>query len=667
MKQFNSFLILSLVISILATFVSSAETNLCLYQFPDSYDGTGQTVTDLSGRGNDATTLMNTNSYVEEAPSGKSGGSFDATAGPNDFNTDATLLLENSILQTNNGYSYEVWFKWNGEGSNNKIIDYAGTESLRINGDAELLFGAIETSIAQGYLGWDIIYGPLEADQWYHIIATFDSEGNSLDENGALLGNAKLFIDDELVAFTNNVKKGTYGDELNRKIGYCNHPNRYAGNEFNGLIHNPRVTLGVIPMDIWPDPPPNVQASDGTFPDKVLVTWDISVKSNATRYVVFRNTENNSAEAEDISGELDVTNQYNDTSAVPGELYYYWVQAGNNFGFGPLSTSDSGYRQGTIDPPDGVTASDGTFTDHVHVSWNSVASATRYAVYRNTSDSLEGITNLAASTTGTQFDDTSAEPGRTYHYRVKAGTASSWSFFSDADTGYTPAQLLAWYALDELEGTNATDSSAHDFGGYYRDDCVLGMESVNEMYNTAVGFNIDLTFGDILIPSNTPVRQLVNSFTVALWAKPDELELGNQVFIGNPQVGIGWIFGTTGERLKFTTWSVKDYISDGSILSNGQWTHLAVTMNGENDIQFYVDGSPFETLKPGVSPANYGVIDTFIGSDGADAYSYFGVLDEVHVYQGVLSPEEIAELAVIPEPAILPALAAGLLLIFRHR
>jgi len=250
MKQFQTFLLLSISLSFLTAFSVIGETNLCLYQFPASYEGTGQVVTDLSGRGNNATTLTNIDSYVEEAPSSESGGSFDATAGPNDFTTDATLLLVNPILQTNNGYSYDVWFKWNGQGANNKIIDYAGTESLRISDEANLLFGAIETTMAQGYLGWDIIYGPIEADIWYHVIATFDSEGSSLDENGALLGNAKMFIDDELVAFTNNVKKGTYGDELSRKIGFCNHPNRFGGNNFNGIVYNPRVTLGVIPMDI---------------------------------------------------------------------------------------------------------------------------------------------------------------------------------------------------------------------------------------------------------------------------------------------------------------------------------------------------------------------------------------------------------------------------------
>ena len=175
-------------------------------------------------------------------------------------------------------------------------------------------------------------------------------------------------------------------------------------------------------------------------------------------------------------------------------------------------------------------------------------------------------------------------------------------------------------------------------------------------------------FGHVVIASNTPIRMLTNNFSVALWVNPDELVPDtDQVFIGNPQEGVGWVVSAFGERLKFTTWSVQDYISSGSALSNGVWTHVAVTINEGNDVQFYVDGQPFEALKPGNSPANFGLLDTFLGTAGYDTYPYFGILDEVRVYNGVLTPAEVNALAAIPEPAIAVLATAGLLCFLRRR
>jgi fibronectin type 3 domain-containing protein len=1026
-------------------------TNACKYSFPASYDGTGTTVTDIGGLGNDATLLSNANAYVAgEYPSGGSGGSFNAGL-PNDFYTDAPIILNNNMIALYGGFSYDVWIKWNGEACpNGKIIDYAGTDFISLN-DGELKFGMVNNP---GYTGTEISTNGLVQDVWYHVVAIFNTQGNSIDSEGGIAGLMQLFVDDELVA-RKNWGKGTFGDDLNRSIGFGNHPNHYANNDFKGMIYNPCVSYGVIPMPVppnpplgvsatddlsdkiqvswhvvsyatkytvyrskqddsatatdisgeitglsyddtsaqitntyyywvkagndygfsdfsasdagfrklpgFPDAPQNVQATDGTYKDKVDITW--SAVSNTDAYIVFRNTEDNSAGAADISGEITETT-YSDTDAEPGIIYYYWVRAKNSGGLGPFSAGDQGYLElpgivydgfdytagevldgkdggygwpgtwlgiadGTVtiqspgleydilktagncvrfsptnahtsgqtrslsatygnqvttlwassimqvvneetasgfgvqyaqglsagkgwgltfwglgnawgqnqvstvsitnqafmlvrmdlttntsdtaylwvnppldsepdvlnadvikvtdpdkrinfnaisfngyqnidvvldeirlgrtfrevaptdaatsvdasdgqfddriditwlvngaktkfivlrnttddssgasdvsgdittnffsdttavagqtyyywvqaykdatpaplsysdigfravsgapDPPTNVQASDGTVETHVQITWTASSGATKYEVFRNTVDNWETAVSVSGEITPTEYSDSDVVPGRTYYYWVKAGNASGWSFFSDSDSGFKPAELVAYYRLNELEGTNALDSSANQFDGVYRDTPILGMQSVNpDLYNTAVGFNPDGGFGSMAMASNTPIRQLTNNFSVALWVKPEESELpGDQVFIGNPQVGIGWIVASVEGRIKFTTWAVQDYISSGTAVSNGAWTHIAVTMNENNNVQFYVDGEPFESLKIGPAPANYGLIETYLATDGNDSYPYFGVLDEVRVYQGLLSPDEIRDLAYIPEPGIL--------------
>jgi hypothetical protein len=66
-------------------------------------------------------------------------------------------------------------------------------------------------------------------------------------------------------------------------------------------------------------------------------------------------------------------------------------------------------------------ASEGTFTDKVRVTWAAVPDATSYQVYRNTTNQTFGgttVTTISPPLT-TQFDDTTADPGQLYYYFVR--------------------------------------------------------------------------------------------------------------------------------------------------------------------------------------------------------------------------------------------------------
>lgn len=67
----------------------------------------------------------------------------------------------------------------------------------------------------------------------------------------------------------------------------------------------------------------------------------------------------------------------------------------------------------------------------VRLSWDAVAQATSYNVYRATGT---GAFIFLASTTGTTYDDTTAANGQTYHYRVTAVSAGGESAPSQACT-----------------------------------------------------------------------------------------------------------------------------------------------------------------------------------------------------------------------------------------
>jgi hypothetical protein len=92
---------------------------------------------------------------------------------------------------------------------------------------------------------------------------------------------------------------------------------------------------------IAPNAPALVDASDGTFFDKVQITWIES--ETATYYMVFRNTSDSINEIETLTYNNE-SNQYDDISAVPGDEYFYWVKACNSSGCSEYSLPDLGFR-----------------------------------------------------------------------------------------------------------------------------------------------------------------------------------------------------------------------------------------------------------------------------------------------------------------------------------
>ena len=89
-----------------------------------------------------------------------------------------------------------------------------------------------------------------------------------------------------------------------------------------------------------PAAPTSVEASDGAYSTKVGVSWDHI--RNATTYRVFRSTTENPASATDVGTTSSLI--FNDPTAVPDQIYYYWVRAENEDLKSLLSAPDLGFR-----------------------------------------------------------------------------------------------------------------------------------------------------------------------------------------------------------------------------------------------------------------------------------------------------------------------------------
>ncbi len=179
--------------------------------------------------------------------------------------------------------------------------------------------------------------------------------------------------------------------------------------------------------------PDNVSATEGTYPDQILVTWE-SV-DGATSYEVQRATGENAPYT--TIGETTETTFY-DTDVSEGIVYWYRVRALAGGEYGPHSAHASGYLdEDPLDAPaapTGVSATRGTYADKVVVGWNAVDGAADYEVYRRP-DGEEAFT-YRATTGATSYDDSAVEAGKIYYYRVRACAAAACSGLSASVLGF---------------------------------------------------------------------------------------------------------------------------------------------------------------------------------------------------------------------------------------
>ncbi|MBI2440111.1 MAG: SBBP repeat-containing protein [Lentisphaerae bacterium] len=177
--------------------------------------------------------------------------------------------------------------------------------------------------------------------------------------------------------------------------------------------------------------PENVSATDGTFADRINVAWN-----SAGFAVVYEIYQTNSY----VPGALTVPyavssgTAYSDTGAKPGERYYYWLKASNQFGRSELSAFDTGWRP--LAPPAAIAASDGVSTAHLYVVWSAAENASSYELWRGTNSSSAAALMVNNSVATNAYDDAEATQGVLYYYWVKAKNSQFSSEFSSYDSGF---------------------------------------------------------------------------------------------------------------------------------------------------------------------------------------------------------------------------------------
>ncbi|MGD9781598.1 MAG: autotransporter-associated beta strand repeat-containing protein [Kiritimatiellia bacterium] len=277
------------------------------------------------------------------------------------------------------------------------------------------------------------------------ITGTGGTDCDKIEASGAVAAASALTINlsasapggfSECTSYSWTIMSGSSASAANMSIG-----TKWASSGTFGVS----ASGNTIVVTHTPGAPgqPTLAASDGTSTAHAALSWDDV--SCETGYVIRRNTVDTYATATALytNGAGVVT--YNDASADPGQLYYYWVTA-TNAGGSTASDSNSGYRRLTA--PGSVAATDGSSTANVTVTWDAATGASTYHVWRDTDSNPAGATALGPQTSG--YADTPT-PGQLYYYWVVASnsTSSSTGDLSTADSGYRKLATVADVAATE--------------------------------------------------------------------------------------------------------------------------------------------------------------------------------------------------------------------------
>ena len=238
---------------------------------------------------------------------------------------------------------------------------------------------------------------------------------------------------------------------------------------------------------------------------------------------------------------------------------------------------------------------------------------------------------------------------------------------------YVANPPVAYWALDEGSGTTAFDSS---FSGNWNDGTLKNGAAFTEFGRYAGAVIFDGTDDYIQVESSvTPTPPLgLPTFTLAAWFKRagagDTVNTGTGGFYGEPlvtkgrgeadgdnrdmnyflgltQLGSDWVLAADFEEHITGSTPGLNHPVIGTTAIDDQWHHAAVTYDG-SQWDLYLDGIPdgtsFVDQPPNFESIQYAAIGGALNSSGARDGAFNGTIDDVYIFEGALSQQEIVNL-----------------------
>jgi cysteine-rich repeat protein len=340
-------------------------------------------------------------------------------------------------------------------------------------------------------------------------------------------------------------------------------------------------------------------------------------------------------------------------------LYFYSDGRVNFFGYGNGGTNDNAFAGGVLDNAwhhiAGVYKQSGggltieTYVDGVLIGTNTAP----VGDITSSSDLLFGH-YLGQPNYAGMLDDI-----RVYGRALTAGEVES---LSDGCTSAPPCapsdpDLSAYWKGDEGEDSTANDSTTYNNSGALQNGAGWTSATAPTTFANPFAFSLDGEDDYVLAGDTTGLPSGSSARTIALWVNRDNAtpdHQGTLVALGNGNTpDQKFILQVGNEPAPGPTYLFTDginspnniQISGAEIPSAGMWHHVAFTFDGVNAWQYYLDGT---LTKSGSFPVAINTVtnDVELGSRHDVVTGYLdGSLDDVRVYNDVLSAGEIADLA----------------------
>ncbi|UCE49318.1 MAG: LamG domain-containing protein [Phycisphaerales bacterium] len=483
----------------------------------------------------------------------------------------------------------------------------------------------------------------LANDQWTHIVCTHDGDIQRIHADGV-----------EIVASPSR-NAGIIDRGGNLRFGIV-----AAANWFNGLLDDIRIydhalsegeILGAMEGKPWPyalGPEPAdgalLQATWTTLkwkPGDLAVSHDVYLGddldevSQATRdSAVFHGNQTVDFLVVGFPGfaypeglvpgttyywRIDEVNDADPNSPWKGDVWSFWLPS--KIAYDPNPSNGAMFVGSDAD-----------------LSWTAGWGGVMHATYFGTDAQEVANASGGAAQTETMFDPGALTPGTTYYWRVDEFNGMEWlkgdvwSFTTVPDIAITDPNLVGWWQLDEGVGTTAVDSSGRGNHG----TVLGGARWAGGYHGGALDFDGVDDFVDMGNPPGLPSGAAPRS--VCAWATTDNLAGGWKVIVGygSPAGSQSNGFARNGTRL-----SGFGYGNDLLVYDFWQtelWYHLCLTYDGTTAI-LYVNG---EQVLSEAKEWNLNLSRARIGRQVNDAAEFWdGLIDDVRIYNKVLTPEEI--------------------------
>ena len=363
--------------------------------------------------------------------------------------------------------------------------------------------------------------------------------------------------------------------------------------------------------------------------ERVALSWSPVV--GASHYQIWRSNAPYPGTAQ-VLGNWQVDTEFADESAALGVTYYYWVKAAidaEGARPGSFSALQDGYR-GLAEISPQILTDTG---DTIELSWQPVAGADAYRVYRSERPDARQAAPLVNWRSGTAFSDNTALPGVTYYYWVRAAADSEGlnaTSLGTAVSGYRVLQDAGGLNVTRGE-QDAIDLTWSEVAGATHYMIYRGVADNPAEAAPLGGWESATRFSDTTALPGVSYYYWVRSATSALGHKAGAFGQGVQGFRG--MAAPGGILGSTGDPQSI---SIGWQPVEGATHYQVYRTHdienvLAEPISDWQENAFFADTA----TQPGVTYHYW--VRAAVDADGANASRFS---EAVTAYRGLFSPQE---------------------------